>query len=247
MAHFDVKFYDKNSERYMLSKRIMQFCRDIQSERFITASEETGNFFHRDGQYTFDERNKGEWAPFDAKKDYWGYPECYCWFRQTVKIPKSFDGKKVYYGITPYLGAWNTVNPQLIIFVNGKLLQGMDSNHQNVIITDNAVAGEEFEIYINAHADAKEFKSELKMKASIFTMDEIAVKLYYDLLTPLEVANLYSGDSDERVNLIKALNTAINMVDLGAVNEKDFRDTAKEASEYLEKELYGKKGEATAY
>lgn len=247
MAHFDVKFYDKNSERYMLSKRIMQFCRDIQSERFITDSEETGDFFHRDGQYTFDECDKGEWAPFDAKKDYWGYPECYCWFKQTIKIPKSFDGKKVYYGISPYLGVWNTVNPQLIIFVNGKLLQGMDSNHQNVIIADSAKAGEEFEIYINAHADAKEFKSELKMKASIFTMDEVAVKLYYDLLTPLEVANLYSGDSDERVNLIKALNTAVNMVDLGALCADDFRESAKTASAYLEKELYGKKGEATAY
>ena len=55
MAHFDVKFYDKNSERYMLSKRIMQFCRDIQLERYITASEETGNFFHRACHYSFDE------------------------------------------------------------------------------------------------------------------------------------------------------------------------------------------------
>ncbi|MGI6745939.1 MAG: alpha-mannosidase [Acutalibacteraceae bacterium] len=247
MSHFDVKFLDKNSERYMLSKRIMQFCSDIKSERFITQSEGTGDFLYRDGQYTFAQRNEGEWTPFDCDRDYWGYRECYCWFKQTVKVPAQFAGQAVYYKIIPYLSEWRTTNPQLIIYVNGKMIQGMDSNHQDVIITNNAKAGEEFEIYINAHADAREFKSELKMKAQIFTVDPIAVKLYFDLITPLEVANLYSGDSNERVNLVKALNTAVNMVDLDAIDVEDFRNSAKNACDYLEKEVYGKKGEATAY
>lgn len=247
MSHFDVKFFDKNSERYMLSKRIKQFCSDIKSERFVTDLEETGDFFYRDGQYTFAQRDKGEWTLFDSQKDYWGYRECYCWFRQTVKIPARFGGQPVYYKIIPYLGEWRTVNPQLIVYVNGKTVQGMDSNHQDVLLTGKAKAGEVFEIYINAHADAREFKSELKMKASIFTADPLAVKLYYDIMTPLEVANLYSGDSNERVNLIKALNTAVNMVELGAVDAEDFRKSAKSACAYLEKEVYGKKGEAAAY
>ena len=130
MSHFDVKFLDKNSERYMLSKRVLQFCNDIRSERFVTDSEETGDFFYRDGQYTFSERDKGEWTVFDSIKDYWGYRECYCWFRQTVKIPDRFDGQQVYYRIIPYMDSWRTVNPQIIIYVNGKMLQGMDLAQQ---------------------------------------------------------------------------------------------------------------------
>lgn len=247
MAHFDVKFFDKNSERYMLSKRIAQFCKDISNERIVTDSEETGDFLHRDGQYTFEDRDKGEWIHFDSKRDYWGYKECYCWFKQTIKIPARFSGQAVYYKVIPYIDQWKATNPQLIIYVNGKMLQGLDSNHQDVIITDNAKANEEFEIYINAHADSLEFKSELKMRATIFTVDPVAIKLYFDVLTPLEVANLYSGDSDERVNLIKALNTAVNMVDISALDVEDFRTSAKAACDYLEKEVYGKKGEATAY
>ncbi len=247
MSHFDVKFQDKNSERYMLSKRIHQFCDDIRSERFVTDSESTGNFMTRDGQYAFSDRDKGEWTAFDAQKDYWGYRECYCWFKQTVTVPVRFKGQAVYYRIIPYMDAWRTTNPQLILYADGKLMQGMDSNHQDVILTNSAKGGEKIEIYINAHADAREFKSELRMKAELFTMDPIAVKLYFDLATPLEVANLCGGDSDTRVNLIKALNEAINMIDLGAPDIEDFHQSAEKAMAYLDKEVYGKKGEATAY
>ena len=247
MSHFDTRFLDKNSERYMLSKRVAQFLNDIRGERFVTDCEDTGNFLYRDGQYSFADRDKGEWSEFDCDKDYWGYRECYCWFTQTVKVPARFKGQAVYYRIIPYLDAWRVTNPQIIIYCNGKMLQGMDSNHQDVRLLDKAKGGEKLEIYINAHADAREFKAELKMKAQLFTKDDVAVKLYYDLATPLEVANLYDCESLVRVNLVKALNEACNMVDIGAVNVEDFRKGAAAASKYLEKEVYGKKGEAKAY
>ena len=95
MAHFDVDFLDKNSERYMLSRRIRKITDVIKSDFFIKDSVSTGDFLLRDGQYTFEQRNEGEWKPFKAHADYWGYKECYCWFKQTITIPESFKGEKV--------------------------------------------------------------------------------------------------------------------------------------------------------
>lgn len=249
MSHFDVsRFYDKNSERLMLSKRIKQLTEAIKSEYFIMDTEGTGDFFFRDGQYYFNDRDKGEWKPFKAHSDYWGYPDCYAWFKQTVKIPERFDGQHVVLKIMPYYNGWRMrVNPQLIVYINGEQVQGMDCNHPGVTVSKCAKGGETLEIYINAHTDPREFDCELQMAAELQVIDDVAVKLYYDILTPLEVANNYDCDDTERVNNIKHLNAACNMIDIDSGDRESFRECAKKACDYLDKNLYGKADEPTAW
>ena len=249
MAHFDVDFLDKNSERYMLSKRIRKITDIIKSEYFIADSVSTGDFYIRDGQYTFDQREEGEWKPFKANSDYWGYDECYCWFKQTVTIPESFKGEKVIYQFKPFYdnGRWDGVNPQLIVWINGEMKQGIDSNHQYITITECAKGGETLEIYINAYTDPWEYKGQVQLGAFLQVLDTDAVRIYYDIASPLEVTNYYDGDSTVRVNLIKHLNIACNMVDIDSGDRASFKETAKAASAYLNENIYGKKHEATAW
>ncbi len=249
MSHFDVsRFYDKNSERFMFSKRIKQLMSAVRSDFFVIDSESTGDFFFRDGQYYFDDREKGEWTPFAANKDYWGYPECYAWFKQTVKIPERFKGCHVIYRVAPFShDEWDSVNPQLIVYINGKQVQGMDSNHQYISISDCALGGETLEIYINAHTDAKEFKGEVQMGAVLQTIDDDAIRVYYDIMTPLEVANNYDCDDIQRVNNIKLLNEACNMLDIDSGDRESFRKSAAKASAFLNENLYGKADEPTAW
>ena len=66
----------------------------------------------------------------DSENGWWGYPECYCWFKHSFKVPERFKGKTVVYRLYPSdSGEWN-VNPQLIIFIDGKTVQGADPNHR---------------------------------------------------------------------------------------------------------------------
>ncbi|NMP38115.1 MAG: alpha-mannosidase [Clostridiales bacterium] len=239
MSHFDVEFLDKNSERYMLSKRIKKLADDIESRFLVTDRERLGGLYLRDGKSTFAQRDEGEWKPFDAETEFWGYPDCYCWFKHSFTVPERFAGKPVHYRIRPYIDAWRTVNPQIIIYVNGKLTQGMDSNHQDVRLLDCAEGGERYDIYINAHADMREFKAYLRMQPELFTPDDIAKKLYYDIATPIEVADLYDCDRNERIDIVKALNTALNMVSIDTDDVDEFHRTANEAMAFLDKELYG--------
>lgn len=247
MSHFDVKFLDKNSERYMLSNRVRQLLDALKGGFFVEASVPTGDFFIREGQYSFDERNEGEWAPFSANADYWGCPEGYYWFKQTVTIPESFAGRRVEYRVKPYAGRWAHTNPQLIIWVNGKLLQGMDSNHQSVTVCDCAKGCEVLEIYINAHTDSHTWNGKVQFGAFLDAMDDAAVKIYYDIATPLEVASLYGGDESPRVNIVKELNAACNILDIDSGDRENFHKTARMASAYLDKTVYGKFGEPTAW
>ncbi len=248
MAHFEIDFHDKNSERYMLSGRINQMLMDLQSKFFIIDSVDTGDFLYRDGQYSIDQINEGEWKPFKAGQDYWGYRECYCWFKQIIKVPESFKGQHVIYNITPFERAWrDEVNPQFIIFVNGKVVQGADSNHQYVTLLECAEGGEEFEIAINAYSDDFEWKGRIQLSAQLQAFDDVAHSIYFDIITPLKVAKYHGEDSDARVNIIKALNEACNILDIDTDDRDVFRASAIEASEYLDKKLYGKFEEATCW
>ena len=248
MAHFEIDFHDKNSERYMISGRINQLLKDMYSKFVIIDSVDTGDFLYRDGQYSIEDIDKGEWTPFRANKDYWGYRECYCWFKQIVKIPYSFKGQHVIYNIKPYARTWNQeVNPQFIIFVNGQVIQGADSNHQYVTLTSCAEGGEELEIAINAYSDDWEWKGEIQLGAQLQAFDDVAFCTYFDILTPLKVAKYKDEDSDARINILKALNEACNILDIDTNNREAFRESCVEASKYLDENLYGKFEEATCW
>ena len=248
MSHFDVPFFDKNSERLMLSKRIKQILKAINKKYFILDSVDTGDFFIRDGQYSFSERDKGKWKAFKAGKDYWGYKECYCWFKQTVKIPESFKGQEVIYEVVPRYERWDgQTNPQLIIWVNGKLMQGLDRNHHYVKVTNRAKGGEELEIYINAHADARDFDGELQMSARLQIRDEEAVAVYYDIATPLEASKFFDCDSNTRVNMVNTLNTAVNMLDIDSDDINSFHKSAAKVRAFLDENLYGRFEPETAW
>ena len=248
MAHFEIDFHDKNSERYMISGRINQILNDMYAKFIIADSVDTGDFLFRDGQYTVDRINEGEWTPFRANKDYWGYRECYCWFKQTVKIPEEFKGQHVIYNITPYARRWeNMVNPQFIIFVNGKVVQGGDSNHRYVTLTPCAEGGEELEIYINAYSDDWEWKGEIQLGAQLQVFDDVAFCTYFDILTPLKVAKYKGEDSDARINILKALNEACNILNIDTNDREVFHESCIAASQYLDENLYGKFEEATCW
>ena len=47
MAHFEIDFHDKNSERFMISGRINQILRDMYAKFIIVDSVDTGDFFFR--------------------------------------------------------------------------------------------------------------------------------------------------------------------------------------------------------
>ena len=249
MGHFDVPFHDKNSERYFLSRRVERILEELEGKRLYTDSESVNGFRFRDGQYTIDQLNEGDWRDFDSENEYWGYPECYAWFRHTFTVPARFAGKPVLYEIVPFPGAgWQGTNPQLIIFSGGKILQGMDSNHTSVKLLDCAKGGETFDIAINAHTDAFAWRGRVQMQAKLRVIDEQVLRLIFDLKTPLEVSRLYEVDDLPRVDIIKVLDKAVNVLDFNTRDGAAFAASCETALAILETELYGKDdAEVTAH
>ncbi|MDR2646679.1 MAG: glycosyl hydrolase-related protein [Oscillospiraceae bacterium] len=234
-ANFDVPFVDKNSERYNFSKRAQKIVTHIEENYFYPHTVPTGDFLYREGQSGIAHLNEGEWTPFSAEKDYWGYYECYAWFKQTVTVPESFKGLPVIYDVQSFENKDQSI--QLIVFVNGEMVQGLDPFHRFVQLLDCAQGGEVLEIAMNAYSEA----GSQRMNARLRTLNRTARQLYYDILTPLETANLYEVDDGVRVHLVKAVNEAVNMLEMSDEEDLEaFETSAKRAIAYLQKEIYDK-------
>ncbi len=102
------------------------------------------------------------WIDFKTG-DLWG-EESHGWFKTSVKVPEEFAGQTIALSFHTFFRDWdNTTNPQFILYVNGEHIQGLDVNHQETILTHNAVAGEVYNIDLHAHIGRIEGKNQLYM------------------------------------------------------------------------------------
>lgn len=241
MATYNAPFRDKNSERYMYAGKIRQIIDHLKG-KLILKEKILDDYYFCEGQETVENKDKGDWKPF-PEGSRWGNPEYYCRFRHSFDVPEDFKGGNVYYEVMPVTDrgreSWCTSDAQFIIFANGKIIQGCDSNHSDVLLLQNANGGEHYDMHLNAYLDKHEYRGQRVFQARIKQIDEIVWKLIFDLSTPLIAAEQYGPDDMYRVDIIKELNTAVNMLVIDGTRE-ELQASAKQCMDYLDANLYGK-------
>lgn len=65
-------------------------------------------------------------------------------------------------------------------------------------------------------------------------------RLIFDLRTPLKVASLYNADDLPRIDIVKALNDAVNLIDFNTSDYDTFAASAEAAIDLLDREIYSK-------
>ncbi len=178
------------------------------------------------------------WETFDCQQIWGGHREYY-WFATEVQIPASFDGKCVAYRITTGReGNWDATNPQFSVYINGKLRQGFDVNHRELILSDCAKAGETFSIVLSAFTGDQNFS--LLLKSELLVLDQPTEQYYYDVLVPYQAASILPKDDTTRIRILQALNDSLNLLDLREPYNEAYYQTLREASHYLTTEFYEK-------
>lgn len=172
--------------------------------------------------------------PFDMKRIVEGNDD-HLWFYKKLAPVEKEDGKKLFLSFkTGYEGAWDAQRPQSLVYVNGRIKQGIDTNHTDILLE----YGKEHEIYIYYYSGSLNARSTIT--ASLDLVDERVEKLYYDLTAPYEALSHLDPDSDAYLSTIRHLELAVNMLDLRVPKSDDFYASAEKADEYLEKNFYGK-------
>lgn len=179
------------------------------------------------------------WEKF-GRFDTWGGRETHVCFRTTISIPKEWEGKTVVVTLcTGVTDIWNTDNPQFLVYINGNIVCGQDMNHNEVILTDCAKAGEVFEYGLYAYSNSA--ARDVFLLLDMAVLQKQVEELYYDMKVPFEIASLLKTDDIRRMEYFKLLNEAANKLNLCEIGSKEFYDSVAEADRFLKDSLYADK------
>ncbi len=215
-------------------------------ERLITDLEElrrpkrvsVTEFYRREGKEEGSASGSLEgWEKCDIREP-WAVLESHRWYRTVVRIPEEFDHCHVEFLITTGReGQWDATNPQMLFYLNGKLIQGVDVNHREICISREAKAGQEYEIAFLVFSGS--VPGDLILRTELVTVDDRLEKVYYDLLAPVKAARLLKKPDPENYRrILERLEPAADVLDLRQPYSQRFYDSLDEAEDILRKGFY---------
>ena len=177
------------------------------------------------------------WEKCDIREP-WRVLESHRWYRTVVRIPEEFNGCHVEFLVTTGReGQWDATNPQMLFYLNGKIIQGVDVNHREICICREAKAGEEYEIALLAFSGS--VPGDLILHTELVTVDERVEKVYYDFLVPVKAARLLKKpDPENHRRILERMGPAADVLDLRQPYSGRFYDSLEKAEEILRKEFY---------
>ena len=153
------------------------------------------------------------------------------------------DGKHVEFLITTGReGEWDATNPQMIFYLDGQLIQGIDVNHREVTISGKAKAGDSYEIAVLAYSGMVE--GDLVIHTYLIAVDDRVQKLYYDLLIPLQSAYvLKKADEENYRRVLQSMAPALDALDLRDAYSEKFYSSIEKAEQILKEAFYSEERE----
>lgn len=178
----------------------------------------------------------GQWTDVPASS-FWGGDQEFRVFTGSATIPEQLRGKIVEFQLlTGREGQWDATNPQFSVFVDGVLRQGFDTNHTSVVLTEDAVPGTTYDLFLSAFTGTQNFH--LQFDAKMRTLDPVTEKLYYDLLLPWQTMSLLDKDDSAYLELADILTRAIYQLDMRKPGSGAYYRSIEAAESILTEALY---------
>jgi len=220
-------------------ERVQVIC-DQLKKASVVCSEDISYWKVKEGTYLHPgdaEIEPSPWRRFDSRTDHWYGPDRHYWFRTDFTIPESFDKKPVWLMFHTQIDEWDDgKNPQFLLFLDGCIIQGLDMNHREVLLTGCAEGGKTCRIELQAYTGTLHTEFRLVAKAAV--VDPQVLGLYYDLQVPLRALERMEKDSKTRLEIEAALNDTVNLLDLRSVPSILFSESVEKARSYIRKAVY---------
>lgn len=178
-----------------------------------------------------------DWADYRIDTP-WASLDAHRWLRTEIEIPAEMDGEHVEFQlISGREGQWDATNPQMLFYINGQLIQGVDVNHREVTISKCAKAGQRYEIAMLIYSGT--VPGDLIFRSNLIVLDDAVQKFYYDFLIPVQSARLLKkSDEDHCRRILCKLDAAASALDLRQKYSKRFYASLEQADAILVQEFY---------
>lgn len=197
-----------------------------------------------EGDYCFAETFNPEsrdWQTFGPDET-WGGSDRHYWFTASVTVTEVLAGKRVLAILgTGATDIWNTDNPQILVYIDGKMAGTMDMNHQEILLTDQATAGTQYELAFYTYSNSTRRTNFFHL--TVCGYDLQISKLYYDMKVPFEAAELLPEEDLERIEAFQILNETASQLDFSRAGLPVFTEQVALADQYLMKHYYSGRNE----
>ncbi len=198
---------------------------DLEGVEYVKCDYKTDNTFPSDD---------ADWAPFTKDTRMTGRDAHY-WIRASFKTPPKKDNTSYFIKCTTgYEGEWDGTNPQGLIFLNGEMVQGIDTNHTEVYLEPDT----EYTMYNYFYLGL--LKNNVPLYMSMFELDELSEQLYYDIRVPYDVFMIHQQNEDPHEIIIPVLEQTCNLIDFRKPRSEEYKKSVKSAIDFIKQEFYDK-------
>jgi len=172
-------------------------------------------------------------------REVWGGLDETTWFRMHVRIPASMKGQRVVALIRPAVNAWipDQNGPQeggeSLAYLNGKPVQGLDRNRDEILLADKARGNETFEIHLEATPGTRFNLYHCFHYADIAVFNPLPWDFYWDASVALDVVAALDDNFAPARQLLEVVNAAVKSVDLQHVGKPPYFDSLAAAQKQL--------------
>ena len=176
----------------------------------------------------------------------WGADTAHDWmdFKFSVVTPEDYKGQVTLSILTGREGMWEAINPQFVVWVNGKIEQAFDTQHVSLVLDDRAVPGKTYDIFMQGYANSVTIQNghaaSIAPHLAVFVNDvcEDVVQLVYDLDVPYQSAILEPDGCRDREQTLYTLSDALNLLDLRNPFSPEFHASVAAARDFLHDKYY---------
>ena len=182
------------------------------------------------------------WSPFKVM-DRWGGYDQTTWFRMYVTIPKQFSGKRVVALLNPCAHSHVAgVGPHYesgegLAYVNGVPRQGIDRNHECLVLADKAKGGLRFDIALECCPSTRFDSSHVFSQADIAVMHQDLWDFYWDGMAYMDAIKFMSPTDTATRRLFALLFESARMMDIDNQDDEALTASVVKARQFLYKGL----------
>ena len=177
---------------------------------------------------------EGDWRSWSREDSIRG-KDAHYWFHVSFTAPPERPGHRLFFRLeTGCNSVWDAVGPQGLLYLNGEMVQGLDVNHQEALLTP----GREYDACLYFYTSPNEITAQCRME--LMWLDDAVDGLYYDLKVPLDAARCLDKGSDAYWRILRGLERAVQLVDLRSPFSPAFYESVEAARTCLREEFFQK-------
>lgn len=172
------------------------------------------------------------YEPYDPKLSLIGKDKHFWFHKQFTTPPKSQEGRQLIFELQTGMEGWDALNPQGLLYLDGKMVQGFDVNHTEAVLDYDTTYDMHIYFYLGMH------DSRVSFLPSLYELDTKIQKLYYDLHVPLDACRVLGYGNEDYIRILRCLELALSELDLCKPYSDAFYRSVDRTIDYLDRELY---------